>query len=299
MPDPLAAYRAEIRAQEDKWFNDQMQADGRISGVSFWDGHTELLAEIQRRHGVSSDDPRVYSIAAYQDEKKEIENEWNALLHARGWENIGTDDPSFHEARVAGTRSNTRAMDCFARHFPGVNVSARRVDSIPKAWAYAGLCFSIAEQVARAVASVEDESSVWNEHIRQIYSILNRIKLPWASRPPYPNFSTQEAKDEFTWIRNKLEVEDAERSKGLPAKQRSANQKQSRQRVRDKLTESRDKWVYQQCCKGVPYDTIALRLPKKNKRWRRITTKQGILACARKYAEDNGHPLPPPRQSQK
>jgi hypothetical protein len=47
----------------------------------------------------------------------------------------------------------------------------------------------------------------------------------------------------------------------------------------------------------VAYDTIARRLPKQNKNWQAITTKQGILACARKYAERNNLPLPPPRQS--
>jgi len=74
--------------------------------------------------------------------------------------------------------------------------------------------------------------------------------------------------------------------------------KSSRSPVKkDKPTEARNKWVYEQCCKGTLHQTIALRLPKKNPRWTRITTKQGILACARKYAEDHKLPPPPSRQS--
>ena len=66
--------------------------------------------------------------------------------------------------------------------------------------------------------------------------------------------------------------------------------------VRDKLTEARDKWVYNECCKGTAYDSIARNLPKRNTKWPRISTKQGILACAKRYAKRNGLPDPPPRQ---
>jgi hypothetical protein len=66
---------------------------------------------------------------------------------------------------------------------------------------------------------------------------------------------------------------------------------------RDKPTEARDKWIYEQCCKGVAHDTIAIRLKKKPTTWVRITRKQGIFACAKRYAERHALPLPPPRQS--
>ena len=65
---------------------------------------------------------------------------------------------------------------------------------------------------------------------------------------------------------------------------------------RDRLMEARDKWVYGECCKGTQHKTIALKLPKKNPKWPRITTKQGILDCAKRYARRNGLPAPPPRQ---
>ena len=64
----------------------------------------------------------------------------------------------------------------------------------------------------------------------------------------------------------------------------------------DKLTEARDKWVYNECCKGTAYDLIARNLPNKNHKWARIDTKQGILACAKRYAKRHRKPEPPPRQ---
>ena len=66
--------------------------------------------------------------------------------------------------------------------------------------------------------------------------------------------------------------------------------------IRDKATEARDKWIYDQCCKGVAYDSIARNLSKKNPKWARIGTKQGILACAKRYAKRKRLPEPPPRQ---
>jgi hypothetical protein len=67
--------------------------------------------------------------------------------------------------------------------------------------------------------------------------------------------------------------------------------------LRDKVTEARDKWIYDLCIKGEAYDTIARKLPQKNARWTRISTKQGILAAARRYAQRHELPPPPPRQN--
>jgi hypothetical protein len=65
---------------------------------------------------------------------------------------------------------------------------------------------------------------------------------------------------------------------------------------RDKLQEARDKWIYQQCCKGTAHDTIARNISNKNPKWGKISTKQGVLVCARRYAKRKGLPDPPPRQ---
>ena len=67
---------------------------------------------------------------------------------------------------------------------------------------------------------------------------------------------------------------------------------------RDQRTEARDKWIYKQCCDGVPYDSIARNITVKNKDWYKITSKHGIQAAAKRYAERHSLPLPPPRQQQ-
>jgi hypothetical protein len=72
--------------------------------------------------------------------------------------------------------------------------------------------------------------------------------------------------------------------------------RQSRLRSHDPKKEARDKWIYELCCEGVAYDTISRRLAKK-KSWDHIQSKQGIFACARKYAERKNLEPPPSRQS--
>ena len=57
-------------------------------------------------------------------------------------------------------------------------------------------------------------------------------------------------------------------------------------------------WIYEQCCKGEPYDAIARNLLKVNPRWNPIESKQGILAAAQRYAKRRKLPPPPRRQDQ-
>jgi hypothetical protein len=82
----------------------------------------------------------------------------------------------------------------------------------------------------------------------------------------------------------------------LKAERDEDTKKKSAMLVRDKMKEARDKWIYEQWCCRVPYDTIRLKLPKKNKRWPRISSKQGILQAAQAYARRHGLEQPPPRQ---
>jgi hypothetical protein len=66
-----------------------------------------------------------------------------------------------------------------------------------------------------------------------------------------------------------------------------------------KALEQRNKWIYQQCCNGVPYKSIVAELKKlgPQKGWPLITSKQGIQAAATRYAEGHGHEKPAPRQN--
>jgi len=69
--------------------------------------------------------------------------------------------------------------------------------------------------------------------------------------------------------------------------------------LRDPNLEARDRWLYQQCYKGVAYKTIkrALGLRCQEKGWHMINSIQGIRCAARKYAGRHGLPMPPSRQN--
>ncbi len=57
----------------------------------------------------------------------------------------------------------------------------------------------------------------------------------------------------------------------------------------------RDKWLYEQCCAGVAFQTIVNRLKKKN--WELIETVQGVKKAAARYAKLHDLPEIPKRQS--
>jgi hypothetical protein len=67
-------------------------------------------------------------------------------------------------------------------------------------------------------------------------------------------------------------------------------------RFRDAATEARDKWIYEQCLKGVAYDTIAFQLKKKAK-WDFIDRKQAGNPSSRdeicQKAWPRRYPAPP------
>jgi hypothetical protein len=69
--------------------------------------------------------------------------------------------------------------------------------------------------------------------------------------------------------------------------------------IRDKATEARDKWIYQQCCRGTPHDNIVADLKKKapKKRWRIVSSKQRIQQIGKEYARRHGLPEPAPRRN--
>jgi hypothetical protein len=69
---------------------------------------------------------------------------------------------------------------------------------------------------------------------------------------------------------------------------------------RDKGIEARDKWIYDQCVKGTPYDEIIGDLKRRcnsNPEWgSAIESVQGIRSAASRYAERNGKTPIPRRQ---
>ena len=80
---------------------------------------------------------------------------------------------------------------------------------------------------------------------------------------------------------------------------KEATRPPSRQKVqRDKKTEARDRWIYQQCLKKTPYGAISRALKSEHPEWDHIESETGILAAAKRYARRHGKPLPPPRLEQ-
>ena len=63
--------------------------------------------------------------------------------------------------------------------------------------------------------------------------------------------------------------------------------------------DERDKWLYEQCCELVGYNTIVTRLRKlaKKKNWELIESVQGVKEAARRYAKRHNLTAIPKRQS--
>jgi len=74
-----------------------------------------------------------------------------------------------------------------------------------------------------------------------------------------------------------------------------------RARTKDCLPkhDARNRWLYKQCCRGLPYKKI---LPQflmlcREKGWKQLATVQGIRWAALKYAQLHNKPIPPRRQN--
>jgi hypothetical protein len=80
------------------------------------------------------------------------------------------------------------------------------------------------------------------------------------------------------------------------AQSRASSQKHGEAVGWDDLTEARNKWIYEQAVKLVPWKTIEKRLKGKPSKWGRISSVSGIKKAARAYARRHGLPPPPARQ---
>ncbi len=60
--------------------------------------------------------------------------------------------------------------------------------------------------------------------------------------------------------------------------------------------DSRDKWIYRECCRGAPYKTIASEL-NKHPSWDPIVTISGVRLAANRFAERHSLPPIPNRKS--
>jgi hypothetical protein len=85
-----------------------------------------------------------------------------------------------------------------------------------------------------------------------------------------------------------------------PPRQRKAKPPRERMAV-DKKMDARNKWIYQQCCKGkaMPYDKIIAELKRiaPANGWTCISSIQGICRAANRYAKDHEKAPIPKRQN--
>jgi hypothetical protein len=205
-------FNAEVRAIEDQWHSVFSQ-DGTVIGVSFWDSYLHVLKAICDRYGISLDDPRFFSIRAYQEEKKRIDDEYTALRRANNWANAKEGTPEYQASREAYWRWQIRLIDCRARHFPGWNgLHPDTVDTRPKLWAHIALHLLPVREGAQSLkGSRKDERPVVCEKdVQDVYQLMHTLKIPWTPAPPYEPFTQEEANDELMRIANRLEEEDKE-----------------------------------------------------------------------------------------
>jgi hypothetical protein len=119
------------------------------------------------------------------------------------------------------------------------------------------------------------------------FPAIREVKLPSVSRLAQIEASVKReyAKLNREWRQGASVIGDAD--------------KPPRQLVKkDSKTEARNKWIYDQCCKGIPHDKIVAELRTRATRrgWKIVSTKQRIQQIGNEYADDHGLDRPPPRQ---
>jgi hypothetical protein len=100
-----------------------------------------------------------------------------------------------------------------------------------------------------------------------------------------------------------VDIEALRRALASPPAEAAARQVAPRRKcgaAADRKTEARNKWIYQQCCKGkeMPHDKIVAELKKlaAKRGWLIVRTKQRIQQIGKEYAEAHGLEAPPARK---
>jgi hypothetical protein len=226
----VCAYYAELRAVEDAWYTQGVgnrqprsrpkRRKGRKGqrpprlldqcfGPSLWVYNYATLREIDARHGITADDPRVYSVTAYLAERQELAEAWGREREQNGWQTVQPDAPYFAAFWRAEQRYDVRQTDCQARHFPNwTPLDIHTVDTAPKLWAHIRLRLLAREEGLLGATGTDCVS--W-EDVRQVYSRMCDLAIPGVPPRPYPSLSPSEARDELAQITSRLEREDEQR----------------------------------------------------------------------------------------
>ena len=142
------------------------------------------------------------------------------------------------------------------------------------------------EAVTRLLVQDAREPAFFDNMRRDIYQFAEQ--LLHETMPKVGSFLSPPASD-LQQTRGKTGCEDTKASK--PTSCTKA--------IRDKKLETRDKWIYQKCFKGVAYKKILAELERvgPEKGWPRISSIQGIRSAGLNYAKRHGCPTPPNRQA--
>jgi hypothetical protein len=205
MSADFEAYRAEINAIETQEFDHiQTSTGGWTLGTSVWDQRIDELRQIQQKHGIATDDPRIISIAAYEEERNHIVQELKAL---------GSSD----ERLPQWSRLEFALANCRGRFFPQGTLAEELPvgnDSVPMLWYYVQSRLNIRYFIGIVAKSKNaDGPAATPEDVQKVYTTLHehRPPLSWAPDPPYPKFTNEEARDELLRIASMLEQEDLAR----------------------------------------------------------------------------------------
>jgi hypothetical protein len=153
--------------------------------------------------------------------------------------------------------------------------------------------------MASSLADLPPEGTSWHDWVHQ-------RAQDWAQRLT-TNLAQPQRQEDGRWQRlPSMEYEPGTIKARLLAEINWANKEQQaavRRRKpspvqRDRMTEARNKWIYNQCCKKIPHDNIVAALKKLAAKhgWKVVSTKQRIHQIGNEYADAHGLDHPPSRQ---
>jgi hypothetical protein len=184
-PPGLEAWARRVRVAEQR----RRRKLGRIYQGPVWSSWKAFQGffKINKNHGVSRDDPEVFSIVAFEEDSKWIKTQHEkrlALIDA-------LPDPEDQSTKRIEEwfRKSVREEDCDARHFPGVIHPGRknpyqpesfldlkqRINTIPKLWRY----LDFQTYILDAVYSDEDmrESKSSAQLVDDVYRLLSALQV--------------------------------------------------------------------------------------------------------------------------
>lgn len=167
----------------------------------------DILREIELRHGVAPDDPRVYSIANYKAESALIEAEWRAICEAKNWPPVKADAPDSQEWWNELHLFGARLTDLTSRHFGEIErKDSEHAKSRRHLWKYIKLMVDGVERVMQDSQRIDP-----NNILNRVYSALHELQVEWASEPKdyLKSPTSRERIDELIRIANRLEKDEA------------------------------------------------------------------------------------------